>query len=134
MNPEDSNDRGVRKTPKTGLYMQVPKDQIHARSKALLQDPESVNKQVSAILDDENFPGHVAVREWTVENNANLSNDEHRQLSTFLSSAAKLGKISQGQKIVRVYTKRRSQWFPTYLPEVIAAACEKMFPERLIED
>jgi len=128
------NDESVKKTRKTGQYLQVSKDQIYAQSKELLKDAQSVHNQVAAILEDENFPGHVAVREWNVENNTSLSYEEMRVLSRFLSSAAKLGKISQGAKIVRVYSNRKSKWFPTYLPEVIAAAHEKLFSERHLED
>jgi hypothetical protein len=124
-----------KKTRKKMLYLQFSKDpfysdeQILNRSRELLQDPETVRKQVAAVEEDANFPGHVAVREW----NVCLSDDEMRRLNTFLSCAARLGKISQGYKRSRRKSSGRSVWCHTYLPEVIAAASEKLFPGRTQE-
>lgn len=123
-----------KKTRKV-LYLQHSKDPFYTdeeilnRSRELLSDPDTVKKQVDAILEDTNFPGHVAVREW----NVSLADDEVRRLQTFLTCAARLGKISRGYKRSRRKSSGKSVWCHTYLPEVIAAAAEKLFPGRAQE-
>lgn len=129
------NEEPQPKKSRRMLYLQHSKDpfqtdeEILIRSRELLKDPETVKKQVAAILEDTNLPGHIAVREW----NVSLSDDEMRRLNTFLSCAARLGKISQGYKRSRRKSSGKSVWCHTYLPEVIDAAAEKLFPGQTQE-
>jgi hypothetical protein len=123
----------IKGAPLTPAQRRLRKQRLKLHGSELRVEIDGVRRQLDAMREAEDLPGHVAVREWLAEQCLTLAHGDLSRLCIRLAAEARRGAITSGEKSVAVNTKARVQRVNTYAPEAIAAAHAALFPALLIQ-
>ena len=111
----------------TPAQRRLIKQQLKLKSIELRVELDSVRRQLEAMRRAEDMPGHIAVREWVAQTGINLSHSDLTRLCKRMSTRARRGEITSGEKSVETNTSSRNMRAATYEPEIIAATHAELF-------